>query len=249
MSEILLDAEVREATGKHAKRVRREGKVPGVYYAHGEKNLPIQVPKLSLDPLIFTTETHIVNLKLTDGSTKKCILRDVQFDPVSDRPVHFDLQGLREDEKVTIEVPIVLTGGVPKGVRDGGMLQHMIHRLKISCLPKDIPENVEVNVAELAMNHSIHVRDLNLPTVTILESLDNPVVGVVPPTVHKEPEPGIVPEEGVKEPEVVGKGKKPEEGQEVAEGAAAKGEAKPVAKTEAKPGAKPEAKEEKKEKK
>ena len=237
MSEFVLEAEIRENTGKHAKYGRTAGLVPGVYYARGEESLNIQVPKVGLDPLVYTSETHVIELRLKDGSAKKCILRDVQYDPVSDRPIHFDLQGLKENERLTIEVPVVLTGGIPKGVRDGGMVQHMIHRLKISCLPRDIPEKIEVNIGELGINHSVHVRELNIPNVTILEAADSAVVGVMPPTI-------------VKEPEVVGKGKKTEEG-EAPEGAKAPGakvEAKADAKAEGKPAA-PKEEKEKKEKK
>jgi large subunit ribosomal protein L25 len=156
----------------------------------------------------------------------------VQFDPVSDRPIHFDLQGLRENEKLIIEVPVVLVGGTPQGVRDGGMLQQTIHKLKVSCLPKDIPEKVEVDVSALAMNHSVHVRELNVPNVTILDNLDSTVVGVVPPTIHKEAEVAVPAEEALKEPEVVGKGKKAEEGEEEEEAAPAKAEAKSSSKSE-----------------
>ena len=236
MSEFVLDAEVREVTGKHAKYARGRGFVPGVYYSRGEACINIQVEKPRLDPLVFTSETHVIDLHLKDGSSHKCILRDVQYDPVSDLPIHFDLQGLRENEKLTIEIPVVLTGGIPKGVRDGGMVQHMLHKLRISCLPKDIPEKVEIDVSNLEINHSVHVRDLNIPNVTILEGVDSAIVGVMPPTVVKEEETaGPVAEEAAKEPEVVGKGKKAEEG----EGAEpAKAEAKPAA-----------GKEEKKEKK
>lgn len=211
MSEVVLNAEPREAKGKRAKYARQQGQIPGVFYAHGEQSLSIQVPKISLDPLIHTSETHIINLRLKDGSLKKCILRDVQFDPVSDRPIHFDLQGLLENEKLTIDVPIVLTGGTPKGVREGGMIQHIIHRLRVSCLPKDIPDKIEVEVGSLEINQSVHVNELTVPNVTVLENPDSPVVSVVPPTVIKEPEPVIAAEEEMAEPEVVGKGKKEEE--------------------------------------
>jgi large subunit ribosomal protein L25 len=230
MSEVVLNAEERLLAGKKAKRVRWEGKIPGVYYAHGEKNIPIQVPSLSLNPLIYTSETHIIDLQLKSGA-RKAILRDVQFDPVTDRPIHFDLQGLREDEEITLEIPVVLTGGTPIGVRDGGLLQHIMHRVKVSCLPKNIPGKIEVNVSGLAMNKAVHVRDLNLPNVTILEATDDSIVAVVPPTVHKETAAAAV--EGVeapKEPEVVGKGKKAEEGAEPAKEGAAKTEAKADAK-------------------
>lgn len=222
MAEIVLNAEIRQELGKRAKRVRVGGGIPGIFYAHGEGNVPIQVPKLGLDPLIYTSETNVIDLRLPDGSSRRCILRDVQFDPVSDRPVHFDLQGLREDEKLTIEVPIVLTGGVPVGVRDGGMIQHIIHRLRVSCLPKDIPSKVEVNVAALQINQGIHVSDLPLgEAVTVLESPESTVVSVVPPTVVKEVAAAPA-EEEAKEPEVVGKGKKAEEGAEGAEAEEAK---------------------------
>jgi large subunit ribosomal protein L25 len=223
MSEIVMNAEVRTRSGKHAKQVRDEGKIPGVYYAHGEENIKLEVPALSLQPLIYTTETHVIDLRLKDA-TKKAILRDVQFDPVSDRPIHFDLQGLREDEEITLEVPVVLMGGIPIGVREGGVLQHIMHKVQLACLPKNIPGKIEINVSGLAMNKSIHVRDLSVPNVTILENVDDSVVAVIPPTVHKEAEAVVATtEEAAKEPEVVGKGKKPEEG---AEGAEAKPEAK-----------------------
>jgi large subunit ribosomal protein L25 len=235
MSEVFLNAEVRAATGKKAKRVRRNGQIPGVFYAHGEGNISIQVPAPSLEPLIYTTETHIINLKLVDGTMKKCILRDVQFDPVTDKPIHFDLQGLKEHEKLTIEVPVVITGGTPIGVREGGMLQIMIHKVKVSCLPKDIPEKIEVNVADLGMNKFVHVRELNVsPDVSVLADPESAVVGVVPPTIHKEPEPTAVAEEAMKEPEVLGKGKKAEEGEEGAASAAAPAEKKDKAPEEKK---------------
>lgn len=209
MSEIVLNAEIREAVGKRAKHVRNQDKIPGVFYVPGEPNVNIQVPTLSLAPLIYTSETHIIDLRLSDGSTRKCILRDVQFDPVSDRPVHFDLQGLRENVKLTIEVPVVLVG-TPAGVRDGGMVQHVIHKIRVSCLPKDIPEKIEVNIAEMKINESVHVGELNVPNVTVLDNADSTVVAVLPPAVEKAPE--VAPaEEEVKEPEVVGKGKKTEE--------------------------------------
>lgn len=213
MAEITLNAELRTA-GKTAKRVRWEGKIPGVYYAHGEENIPIQVPKLSLDPLIYTSETHVIDLRVGDIS-KKAILRDLQFDPVTDRAIHFDLQGLREDEEITLDVPVVLVGGIPAGVRDGGMLQHIMHKVKISCLPKHIPGKIELNVSGLGIHQSMYVRDLTIPNVTVHEDPDDPVVSVVPPTVVKEAAPAeAAVAEAPKEPEVVGKGKKPEEGAE-----------------------------------
>ncbi|HUI09157.1 MAG TPA: 50S ribosomal protein L25 [Bacteroidota bacterium] len=243
----MLQGELRELTGKRARRTRAAGMVPGVFYAREEPSINIQVLGPELEPLVFTAATHVIDLRLKDGSSRKCILRDVQFDPVTDHPVHFDLQGLRENEKLVIEIPVVLTGGIPQGVRDGGMVQHMLHKLRVQCLPRHIPENVEVNIAALAINHSIHVRDIVIPDVTLLDSPDSAVVGVLPPTVTKEAEVAPAAEEAAKEPEVVGKGKKPEEG-EAAEPAKAdaKAPAKEAPAKDAKAPAKPAAKEEKK---
>jgi len=231
MQEVVLNAEMREQTGKHAKYTRSKGLVPGVYYSRGEENLTIQVPEAALEELVFTSATHIINLRLTNGQSKKCIIRDVQFDPVSDKPIHFDLQGLKEQEKLMVEVPVVLTGGIPQGVRDGGMLQHFIHKVRVSCLPKDIPEKIEIDVAALTINHFVHVKDLQIQNVTVLENAENAVVGVMPPHVVKEPEPTAVVEE-IQEPEVLAKGKKLEEGEEGAE--PEKGEKKPEKKEEKK---------------
>jgi large subunit ribosomal protein L25 len=107
MHEITIQAESRSRTGQGTRALRREGRVPGIYYIHGESNIPFSVVGKSLQPLIFTTESHVINLKFADGAEKKCILRDVQFDPVTDLPIHVDLQGLRENEEITLEIPVV----------------------------------------------------------------------------------------------------------------------------------------------
>jgi large subunit ribosomal protein L25 len=237
MSEITITAEVRKDLGKKAKKLLRTGMIPGIYYGHGQKNIPIAMGELTLQPLYRSSATNIINLKLDDGSMHACILRDVQFDPVTDKPIHFDLFGLSENEELTIEVPISVVG-TAKGVKDGGILQHIIHRLRVSCLPKNIPDRIEVNVESLEVNKSIHVRELNIPNVKVLENENSTVVAVVPPTVLKEAEvvPGAVPAEAAPaEPEVITKGKKVEEGAEeaVKESAGTKGAAPPEKKSSA----------------
>ncbi|MEX1139229.1 MAG: 50S ribosomal protein L25 [Bacteroidota bacterium] len=214
MSEIIINAEIRKELGKRVKAVRNAGKIPGVYYGHGQKNIPVSMQELTLRPLFKTSATHVINLKLDDGSSHTCILRDIQFDPVTEKPVHFDLFGLNADEELTIEVPVVLKG-TPQGVKDGGTLQHVMHRLRVSCLPKYIPDHVEINVEEMKINTSVHVKDLSIPNVRVLENASSTVAAVVPPTILKEPEPGVaVVAEAAAEPEVIARGKKPEEGAE-----------------------------------
>ena len=216
MSEIVLNATLRTELGKKAKAVRRQDMIPGVFYARDEQPINIKVPRLSLHPLIYTSETHVVDLRLGDGSARKCILRNVQFDPVSDVPMHFDLQGLHENEELTVEVPVVMVGGTAPGVKEGGMLQQVIHKISVSCLPRHIPDKIEVDISGLAINDAIHVGDLPIPNVEVLANPDDTVVVVVPPRVTAEAPVAAEGEEAAPaEPEVVGKGKKEgEEGEE-----------------------------------
>jgi large subunit ribosomal protein L25 len=218
MSEITLTAEVRKEIGKRLQALRKTGKVPGIYYGHGQQNIAVALPESALKPLYTSPAINIINLKLNDGSSHMCILRDVQLDPVTEQAVHFDLYGVNENEALTIEVPIKLTGGIPKGVREGGILQHILHKLEVSCLPKNIPDHIEINVEGLEINRSIHVKDLSIPNVKILESETSTVVAVIPPVIVKEPEVAATAVEPVAEapaePEVIGRGKKVEEGAE-----------------------------------
>ncbi|HTP80110.1 MAG TPA: 50S ribosomal protein L25 [Bacteroidota bacterium] len=254
MSEIKLSAEVRKETGKHVHSLRRNGKIPGIYYGHGQKNIAVTLPESALKPLYKTNATHVISLKLDDGSTHTCILKDIDFDPITDLPIHFDLFGLNPDEELVIEVPVTLTGGTPSGVKEGGILQHVLHRLRVSCLPKNIPDHLDINVATLAINKSIHVADVSIPNVRIVDNEKSTIVAVVPPVVEKAPEVAAAEAAATPaEPEVIAKGKKPEEG---AEGAAAPAPGAPPATKGAAPAktaapAKPAApaKEEKKEKK
>jgi large subunit ribosomal protein L25 len=220
MSEVVLNAEVRTITGKKSNRIRYAGKIPGVFYAHGESAINITVTPLSLKPLIYTSDAHLINLKLDNGESKTCILRDVQFDPITDRPIHFDLQGVRENEELTVQVPVIIKGA-PIGVKDGGTLQFIMHKVKVSCLPRFIPEHIEIDVTALKMNESIHVRDISLENARILDNDASTIVSVVPPTVVKEEVPAVAAEPDAAaaapaEPEVIAKGKKPAEGEAAA---------------------------------
>ena len=215
MSEITINAMVRKEIGKKAHTLRYKGNVPGIYYAHGKSNIPVTIPETALKPLYKTSAASIINLKLDDGSSFKCILKDIDFDTMTEKPVHFDLFGVNENEALVIEVPVRLTGGTPSGVKEGGILQHILHRLRVSCLPKYIPDHIEIDVANLAINKSIHVSNISVPNVTIVESANTTIVAVVPPVIEKVAEVAAT-EAAVAptEPEVIGKGKKPEEGEE-----------------------------------
>ncbi|MGE5432338.1 MAG: 50S ribosomal protein L25 [Syntrophomonadaceae bacterium] len=203
MAEIILNAKERQKSNKGAnKLLRRQGSVPGVFYAKAQEPVLIEVPELALKPLIYTSEAHMVSLKLGDNEGIACVLKDVQFDPVTDRIVHFDLHGINTSDKMEIEVPILLSGNAA-GIKQGGVLQQVLHKLNVECLPKDMPEHLTIKIDGLNLGDSIHVRDLKFDNVEVLNAPDAVVVSVVTPRAEKE-----TAEEGAAaEPEVIAKGK------------------------------------------
>jgi large subunit ribosomal protein L25 len=203
VAEIILNANIRTVQGRAAvHQIRREGRVPGVFYLHNEKNIAIDVRALDMRPLIYTAETHIVDLRLSDGTREKCVLREVQFDPITDKVIHFDLQGLVMTEKIRIEVPIVLEGSAP-GVRAGGVLNHILHKVEVECLPGDMPEHIGIDVSALEIGAIVTVGDLSLGNVVVLVDADQPVVSIG----HGRGDVEASSEEGPTEPEVIGRGK------------------------------------------
>ncbi len=214
MEKTILEAEVRETGSKRARNsVRNNGRVPGVYYSKHDSPIHLAVIEKSINPLVYTSETHLVSLKI-DGKELDCVLKDIQFDPITDKVVHFDLIGLTSGETFQLEVPVQLHGA-PIGVKEGGIVQHLIHKLEIECLPKDIPQRVEIDITDLKIGDSVHVKDLKLENITFLTSEDSVIVSVSHPKVEKEPVEGEEPEEGeLTEPEVIGKGKGEEDEEE-----------------------------------
>ncbi len=211
MEKSILEAEVREIGSKQAsKLVRNSGKVPGVYYSKHDSPVHLAVSEKAINPLVYTAETHLVSLKV-DGKELDCVIKDVQFDPITDKVVHFDLIGLTSGETFQLEVPVQLHG-TPVGIKEGGIIQHLIHKIELECLPKDIPQRIDIDITELKIGDSIHVKDLNIENITFLSPEDAVIVSVAHPKVEKEPVEGEeAAGEEQAEPEVIGKGKGEEE--------------------------------------
>lgn len=179
MDTITITAAPREAGKKGAKAVRRAGNVPCVLYGPHVEPVVFQVPELALKPLVYTAEMHVVKIQL-DGKSWEAVVKAVDFHPVTDRPIHADFVALTRGEAITIAVPVQFQG-TPVGQREGGDTQLLAHELSVRCLPKDIPSHITVDIANLQIGESIHVRDLNVPNVEFLDSPDKAIVSVVPP--------------------------------------------------------------------
>jgi len=170
MSEILVNGSKRTLSTKGAvNQMRKEGNVPGIFYTKGVDPIPVTVSEKALKPIVFTSEAHIINLKIDNGEEYKSILKNVQFDPVSDRVVHFDLLGISADQEIEIDVPIMFEGQA-KGVKEGGIVQQTLHKVTVSCLPANIPEHISIDITDLALGDSVHVRDLTVENVRFLQN-------------------------------------------------------------------------------
>lgn len=215
-TEAQIKAATREETGKGAARsLRRDGKVPGIVYGHGEESVPVAVDAGELMRLTHTVsiENTIVDLSIAggDGGPYKVLVREIQRHPFKQEFLHVDFFRVAMDEKIHVDVPVTLTG-VPTGVKDrGGVLEHMLRDLEVYCLPGSIPEKVEIDVSHLDIGDSIHVSEIELPDVEILTDLERSIVAVLAPTVIEEPEEEE--EEELLEPELIGR--EGEEGEEV----------------------------------
>ncbi len=210
MEKVVLKANLRQTKSKSLNNsLRRAGRVPGVYYSQHAEPVSIDVLENSINPMIYTSETHLISLQVENQEDRDCVIKDVQFDPVTDRVIHFDLLGLTMGEKFQLEVPIQFHGS-PVGIKDGGILQTFIHKLDIECLPTDIPQHLEINIQELKLGETVHVKDLHYDGITILNLPDSAIVAVTHPKLEKE----AVAEEGAEgeaEPEVISKDKAKEE--------------------------------------
>ena len=219
-----LAADVRERVGKGAARqLRRSGRIPAVLYGQGECLL------LSLDPLAVTTvlrahagSTALISLTVNGAQSspvRTTLLRDFQEDPVTGEILHVDLFEVSLTKPIRVKIPVSVVGGVPAGVKDGGLLHHNLRELYVECLPTVIPDRMEVDASELLIGQGIHVRELKrMEGVKFLDEPDQMVVRVAVPISEAKLEAlltsGAVTEEG-KEPEVIGKGE-----EEVVEGEA-----------------------------
>ena len=179
MDVITIEAAPREVGKKGSRAVRRAGNVPCVLYGHHVEPVALQVPELSLRPLVYTSETHRVELS-SDGESWECIMKDIDFHPVTDRPIHADFLVLQAGERLTLTVPVQYHG-IPVGQTDGGDTQYSLHELEVTCLPKDIPSHIDVDVSQLQIGDSLHISDLTIEGVTLEGRPEQTLVSVLPP--------------------------------------------------------------------
>lgn len=182
MSEAQVVAEIRTGKGKGvARKLRVAGKIPAIIYGQSIAPIPIEVDRGAIERLVAAGETgRLVNVRLGEKSDL-VLFKEVQRDPVRGDIIHADFQKVRLDQAVSTVVPVVITGDDERE-SDGGIVAQQLHELRISCLPTQIPEAIQVSVAALKVGESINVADLVLPEgVTFEEDPETTVVSIVLP--------------------------------------------------------------------
>ena len=226
--EAVLDAIKRNTRGKNeARRLRAAGKIPAVLYgAQKAGDLPAAEP-VSFDPKPFMRILHsksglntLITLKMQGIADTRVLVKNVQLDPITHHPLHADLYRVNMDRKITVTVPILLKGESRGVKQDGGVLDFVHREIEVEVLPANIPDSIEVDISDLGIGDSVHVRDLasnagwtpiSDPDMMILHVVVIKVVEEVVPAAGAE---GAVPAAGATaatagaaEPEVIAKGK------------------------------------------
>ncbi len=220
MATVSFNATAREGTGKGAARsIRREGLVPAVIYGHGRDPISLSLNARDLDKMLghIQAESTVIDITV-GGQTAKTLIREIQRHPIKRQILHVDFQALVAGEKVTVSIPITLTG-IPEGVKlEGGVLDQTLRELEIEVDPSNIPDHVELDVSAMVIGDSLHVSDIKLPEgVEILDDPETSVAVVAAPRAVIEETPAAEGVEGAPEaaaePEVIGKGPSDEEGE------------------------------------
>jgi len=176
MKTITIEGQLRTETGKTAtRRLRSQDLVPGVIYG-GAQEVNFSVKSLALKPFIYTPDFQLVEMKV-DGKSYTCILKDLQFNKVSDKLTHLDLLELVEGKKVSATIPLKFTG-TAAGVKAGGKLEIRLKAVKIKTYPKYLKENIEVDLTNLELNANIRVQDIPAENLEIMNSPRIPIASV-----------------------------------------------------------------------
>ena len=221
METIEIQIEPREAGAKgRAKQLRREGKLPGIFYGPKAESVPLELDRKDFLSRVAGLEgSHLIRIKSSSPllAERVALVKEMQFHPVTGEVVHADLYEVDLSARIRVKVPLHFVGKA-EGVVRGGILQPVVREIEVECLPMDIPEYFDVEVSSLDIGHSLHVKDLSIPEgVTAVYESNLTLVTVVPPTVEEAPAAAEVAPVAVEGAEAVvpaGEEKKEEEGSE-----------------------------------
>lgn len=219
---VELEGKLRETGRKAADALRDAMRVPAVLYGpEVDDNVHFSIDELELEKILSVSKRQIIEIDV-DGENYNTLLKEVEFHPITDRPIHVDFYALADDQKVTLSVPIKLEG-TPIGVTEGGgRIFQPMHILRIRVTPDRIPGEYSIDISELQIGDSLHVRDLDLEGIIPLDDLSRTLVTIRPPKSEALLTSSLITEEPSEEEveegeEALEEGEVPE-GEEAAEG-------------------------------
>ncbi len=184
MLEFTLQIEPKQGLGSSvSRRIRSEGLIPAVLYQRGEQSVPavlnsrefIKIAAQAKTSQVFRSKSSVGEL-----NDRSLLVKEVQRDFIKGSVLHVDFQLLRDDEEIIVEIPLTFVGEALGVKIDNGILTYVAHEIEISCLPKLIPDKIDINIAELRLGESIHGRDIVLPKgVKLVGNPDNTIVSIV----------------------------------------------------------------------
>lgn len=213
MEKTMLNAEIREECGKSkVNKLRKGGLIPAVCYKDGKKPLNLKVNTKDLFKVLHTKagENVLITLKIKGAKPEKektVIVKEIQSDPIKDDMIHVDFKEISLTEQIKVKVPIASRGEAKSVTSEGGVIEHALWEIDIECLPTDIPEKIEVEIAGMKIGDTVFVKDLKVSKS--IKVLNDPelVVLIAKPPAKEEVKPEAVEGEAA-EPEVIEKGKK-----------------------------------------
>lgn len=212
MEDITLNTMPRTVVGKKVKALRRAGQVPLVLYGHNLEPILLQAESKELLRVMRRAGFSRLIAVKTNGDSRMALAREVQREPVSGALLHLDLLAVSMTERITIEVPIVLSGE-SSAVKQGlGVVMTGLTEIEIEALPGDLIDQIKIDLSRLkAVGDQLTVADLVVPdTITVLSDLDEMVARITYATIEKE-EPEVTTDEESAEPELIAKGKDEDE--------------------------------------
>lgn len=230
MKEVILNADIREEVGtRKSTRLRWAGFIPAIVYG-GKKPQAIKISRKEMIKFLHEHKGENVIIDLRVGEHAKAakdntvMIKDIQYDPVSEEIIHLDFNHISLTKTITVKVPVEIKGEAPGIKLDGGVLEHVLWELEIECLPKDLPKFLEADISSLKIGDAVHVKDLKVPEGVKVKHISEAIVlSVAPPAKEETGLEETLTTETAKEPEVL-----KEKKEVLAEGAKEEGKAKEV---------------------
>lgn len=199
MKSVSLTVYQRSAKGRRAvKQLRSAQRVPAVFYGRRTQAQSLEMQLVDIERLIHhsASDNLLVDLAIAEESERRlALVQDIQHHPVTGKVLHVDFHEVAEDEKVTVEVPVETVGEAVGVKTGGGILEHVLFRIRVRALPRDLPEVISVDVTNLQAGETIHVNQITLPAgVEVVGDKHAPVIAIAVPTVEASPKPGTAAE-------------------------------------------------------